>query len=66
MQKNYIPVLDGNLDPLNEPMVISDLEQAKGMNLILLLLSIAKMGYCLRKVSTKMRYIVLPANFTLP
>tara|TARA_B100000963_G_scaffold308782_1_gene284402 strand:- start:967 stop:3540 length:2574 start_codon:yes stop_codon:yes gene_type:complete len=33
--KNYsekvgIPVLDGNLDPLNEPLVISDLEQAKG------------------------------------
>lgn len=25
-----IPVLDGNLDPLNEPLVISDLEQAKG------------------------------------
>ena len=25
-----IPVLDGNLDPLNEPMVISDLEQVKG------------------------------------
>jgi superfamily I DNA/RNA helicase len=25
-----IPVLDGNLDPLNEPIVISDLEQAKG------------------------------------
>ena len=33
--KNYsekvgIPVLDGNLDPLSEPLVISDLEQAKG------------------------------------
>lgn len=25
-----IPVLDGNLDPLNEPIVISDLEQVKG------------------------------------
>lgn len=25
-----IPVLDGHLDPLNEPIVISDLEQAKG------------------------------------
>jgi len=25
-----IPVLDGGLDPLNEPLVISDLEQAKG------------------------------------
>ena len=25
-----IPVLDGKLDPLNEPIVISDLEQAKG------------------------------------
>ena len=29
-EKIGIPVLDGNLDPLNEPMVISDLEQAKG------------------------------------
>jgi hypothetical protein len=33
--KNYsekvgIPVLDGNLDPLSEPLVISDVEQAKG------------------------------------
>ena len=25
-----IPVLDGNLNPLNEPIVISDMEQAKG------------------------------------
>lgn len=25
-----VPVLDGNLDPLSEPIVISDLEQAKG------------------------------------
>jgi len=29
-KKIGIPVLDGNLDPLNEPIVISDLEQAKG------------------------------------
>ena len=29
-QQIGIPVLDGNLDPLNEPIVISDLEQAKG------------------------------------
>lgn len=29
-KKVGIPVLDGNLDPLNEPIVISDLEQAKG------------------------------------
>jgi len=29
-EKIGIPVLDGNLDPLNEPIVISDLEQAKG------------------------------------
>jgi superfamily I DNA/RNA helicase len=29
-KKIGIPVLDGNLDPLNEPIVLSDLEQAKG------------------------------------
>ena len=29
-KKIGIPVLDGNSDPLNEPVVISDLEQAKG------------------------------------
>ena len=33
--KNYAnkikrPFLDGNLDPLNEPIVFSDVEQAKG------------------------------------
>jgi superfamily I DNA/RNA helicase len=29
-EKIGVPVLDGNLDPLNEPLVLSDLEQAKG------------------------------------